>query len=213
MMGMGNEGGMGWGSAAAARALAVARTPRADEDMGKKNSSNASTSPPPQQQPPPNKTRLSCGSAKRFPLTSVSSSRAATAAATDAKSPPTAPAPRRAAREIPSPFAQPNAPSTQPQRSPPTAPPTTQPHQHQPHNHNQRHQRIVPAARRGECDVDHLPLPPDQGADAAFEEFDANWEAAAAEAKAEGKAPRLMSVRDQAGGIGTGGTGERGREG
>lgn len=34
----------------------------------------------------------------------------------------------------------------------------------------------MPAARKGRCEVEDLPLEDDQTADAAFAEFDANWE-------------------------------------
>lgn len=50
--------------------------------------------------------------------------------------------------------------------------------------------RIVPAARRGEVDVSDLPLPSEQQAEPAFQEFDRNWD----EAVAAGD-PKLMKVR------------------
>jgi hypothetical protein len=49
--------------------------------------------------------------------------------------------------------------------------------------------RIVPAARRGEVEVSDLPLPSNQQAEPAFQEFDKNWD----EAVAAGE-PKLMKV-------------------
>ena len=52
--------------------------------------------------------------------------------------------------------------------------------------------RVVPAARRGEVEVSDLPLPSNQQAEPAFEEFDKNWN----EAVAAGN-PKLMKVNVQ----------------
>ncbi|GBF87685.1 hypothetical protein Rsub_00396 [Raphidocelis subcapitata] len=54
--------------------------------------------------------------------------------------------------------------------------------------------KIVPAARRGEIGVEHLPLPEEQHAEPAFDEFAAAWDEALAEAKANGTKPKLMKV-------------------
>jgi hypothetical protein len=50
----------------------------------------------------------------------------------------------------------------------------------------------VPAARRGEVDVQDLPLPSNQHAEASFEEFDKNWNEATSKT---GDKPSLMKVR------------------
>jgi hypothetical protein len=51
--------------------------------------------------------------------------------------------------------------------------------------------RILPAAGKGDVEVEDLPLPAEQLAEAAFQEFDKNWEEA--QTKAGGK-PSLMKV-------------------
>jgi hypothetical protein len=47
--------------------------------------------------------------------------------------------------------------------------------------------------------VEQLPLPAEQQAEPAFDEFQANWEQAVADAKAKGQPPRLMKVNGAAG--------------
>ncbi len=54
---------------------------------------------------------------------------------------------------------------------------------------------MVPAARKGKVTVDELPLPEQQQAEPAYEEFNKNWEDAVAEAKTNGTQPKLMKVR------------------
>ncbi|KAI8468106.1 MAG: hypothetical protein J3K34DRAFT_479395 [Monoraphidium minutum] len=54
--------------------------------------------------------------------------------------------------------------------------------------------KIVPFARKGDIEVEELPLPPEQLAEPAVEEFTANWEAHVAEAKRKGVEPKLMKV-------------------
>ncbi|GAB4815837.1 hypothetical protein N2152v2_002883 [Parachlorella kessleri] len=54
--------------------------------------------------------------------------------------------------------------------------------------------RIVGPARRGELTVEELPLPKNQTAEVAVEDFNKNWEAALAASKETGKPPKLMKV-------------------
>ncbi len=55
--------------------------------------------------------------------------------------------------------------------------------------------RVVPAARKGKVTVEDLPLPEQQQAEPAFEEFQVYWDKHVEESKATGKAPSLMKVR------------------
>ena len=55
--------------------------------------------------------------------------------------------------------------------------------------------RVVPAARKGNVGAEDLPLPEEQQAEVAYEEFNRSWEEAVAEAKTSGKQPRLRKVR------------------
>jgi hypothetical protein len=57
----------------------------------------------------------------------------------------------------------------------------------------------VPAARRGDVTVEQLPLPQKQHAEPAYEEFQAAWDKATAEAEAKGEHPKLLRVRGDAG--------------
>lgn len=59
--------------------------------------------------------------------------------------------------------------------------------------------RIVPAARRGEVEVEDLPLPSNQQAEPAYEELSRNWETAVLEGAKSGKQPSLLKVREQGG--------------